>query len=175
MYGVTQTLYHKETKKLVRLDILKIDSIWAWDIGYNTRFVDKEGNVFLDDIKNYACIEDEFGRPYSNPPRKGQHVDESAGKYVNLTQGQRMRLRRKSAIEWERKILDKMAKEDYILCPFADGSMCPYMYNYFMKRRKAKPVWVSSSLYRAPMMFKYNNKVWIYQNNRLEAIKLNSL
>ena len=175
MYSVTQTLYHKETKKLARLNPLREDSIWAWDISDKTRFIDKEGNVFFDDINNYTCIEDEFGRPYSKLPGKGQCVDESADKYVNLTQGQRIRLRRKSAVGWERKILDKMAKEDFILCPFADGSMCSYMYNYFMKRRKAKPVWVSSSLYRAPMMFKYNNKVWIYQDGRLEAIKLNSL
>ena len=175
MYGATQTLYHKETKKLARLNPLNRDSAWAWDIGDKTRFIDKEGNVFFDHITNYTHIEDEFGRPYSKPLEKGQHVDESAEKYVSLTKGQRIQLCRKSAVEWERKILDKMAKEDYILSPFADGSMCPYMYQYFMKHRKAKPVWVSSSLYRSPMMFRYNNKVWIYQDHRLEAVKLNKL
>lgn len=82
MFVSGQTLRHKETDELVRLDPQPCDTMWAWSIGKKTAFIKKDGAKLIDDINNYTHVTDELGRPYSRQPEPGQFVDESAENHL---------------------------------------------------------------------------------------------
>lgn len=190
MYYATQTLRQKGKKVLVRLLTSKEEreSVFAWGIGKETPLIDKFGNTFFDDINNYTHIEDELGRAYSNPPKKGQFVDESAEKYL-VGKKELMKMRTKRLLAWEKEVLTRMTtdapkpycdvKNKYVLCPFSDGSYCHLAATFFLRRRNAKPLYkqynsIHKRFTNGPMIFEYRKQTWMYNYmmNHLTVIKL---
>jgi len=185
MYSRNQTLRHKVTNRLARLDESAQDkvSLWAWNIGERTAFVDEDGSQFTDDINNYTHIEDEFGRPYSNPPQTGEFVDESARKYL-VDDRTKAKMRRESLLKWERKILDRMEGKNLhqcdrpkksVLCPFADGSHCSLIEKFFLFRRGAKPLYrqfdsVTRKWKGHAPAFTYKGQLWMYDRHLSDLV-----
>lgn len=175
MYMSHQTLVHKVTKKIVRLNPAKSCSSFAWAIGHNTCLMGEDGKIFTDDINNYTHIEDEFGRPISGSYFKDK-PDLSLKEYVNLTDSQKKRLKLKSCKEWEARILKEMEESKSVRCPFADGDICPAIRDFFMKNRKAKVLFNYYDSYSKKMLpawwemiFTYKGQKWIY-NDRLSEL-----
>jgi len=164
-----QTLIHKKTKKLARLIPERTGSAWAWPVSKKTPFVDEAGNEFVDDINNYACIRDEFGKPYFKQPKEGQFIDESAKKYL-VSEEEFAEMRQKIMEECEKAVLSRMAgnikmhlsklnadgTKEYssfdcpkksVSNPFWIGGSAIYVFrDFFLKRRGAVPLyreWVS--------------------------------
>ena len=183
-----QTLVHKKTNKLARLNHDREASMWAWNIGKKTAFISENGKKFADDISNYTHIKDELGQPYAHPPKEGQFVDETAKKYL-ISKAELAKMRRKKLEELEADILDRMAgnvkmnsciirggvKRTYscdvpkkmVHCPFSD--VYPLFRDYFMKRRGAGPLYrswssISKRYVDGPMVFRHTDgQVWIYE------------
>jgi len=192
-----QTLVHKETNKLVRLDPGPDD--WDWNINKKTAFISEDGTKFADNISNYTHVRDELGRPYNHLPGKGQFVDESVKKYL-VDDKQLSKMRQKKLKEWEAEILDRMSgniktftyfddgkpkthssdsARKTVHCPFADGSFSSIFRDFFLRRRKAVPLYktwngIFKKYINGPMVFKHTDgKLWIYDPhmNNLAAIK----
>lgn len=195
-----QTLRHKKTSQLVRLDP-EPGEMW---IGEKTAFIARDGTIIIDDIKNYTHVEDELGRPYCKMPAEGQFVDESAEKYL-ISSRKMAKMRQKRLKEWEAKVLDRMSGNvktfTYICngkstistcdsprksvhCPFADGSeggagFSSLFRDFFLKRRGATPlykVWnsIRKEYTLGPMVFEHTDgQIWLYdeQISRLDVIK----
>jgi len=182
MYYNNQTLKHKKTNKLARL-VPHSKSTWAWDIGERTPFIGEDGKEFLGNICDYTHIEDELGRPYSKQPKEGQFIDESAKKYL-VNKYEKLKMRKKKLLEWEKKVLGVMKKGDTIikgqvrkrgsvLCPFADGSQSTLFRRFFLKRRKAIPLYkywnsIRKEYVNGPVSFTYKKEVWVYHSNLSE-------
>lgn len=124
MYYSTQTLVHKEKNTLARLANENENSTFHWGDNCNgTLFIDEFGNNFVDDINNYTNIEDEFGNPYANNPKKGEFVDISAKKYLvsedklKEMRGEGLRKIKIMAVELRDSIFSEMIKansENYV-------------------------------------------------------------
>lgn len=182
-----QTLKHKETNRLVRLDPTP-GQTWAWDISKKTAFIAENGTKFIDNINNYTHIEDELGRPYFNMPKEGQFVDESAKKYL-VSEEKMAKMRKKKLKEWEAKVLDRMAgnvkmftytcngkpktttcdsAKKSVHCPFADGSKSFLFRDFFLKHRKAIPLYkewnsIKKEYLDGPMIFRHTDgQMWMY-------------
>jgi len=195
-----QTLRHKKTNQLARLDP-EPGERWAWNIGKKTAFVAEDGTKFVDDINNYAHVEDELGRPYFKQPAKGQFVDESAKKYL-VSKKKLARMRQKRLEEWEAKILYRMDHDGpkpvveivgkikttryplhssdvggkYVQCPFADGGDSSLFRDFFLKRRGAVPLYEKWNSIRkeympGPMVFRHTDgQLWIYDRMMSELV-----
>ena len=187
-----QTLKHKYVNRLARLDPTPGET-WAWDISKKTAFIAEDGAKFIDDIDNYTHIEDELGRPYAKQPKEGQFVDESAKKYL-VSKEKMAEMRQKRLEEWEAEVLDRMENGSpgpyiktmsgvkvtcyprhssdiagkYISCPFADGSDSLLFKDFFLKRRKATPLYrkwnmIKKEYMDGPMVFRHTDgQLWIY-------------
>lgn len=191
-----QTLRHRKTNKLARLDPAP-NTRWAWDIGKMTAFIAEDGSEFVDDIKSWTHIEDELGRPYFNTPGKGQFVDESAKKYL-VSKKELAEMRRERLEQWEAKVLDRMAGNvkmfritvngkpkmhtcdsagKSVHCPFADRGKSFLFRDFFLKRRKAIPlykVWnsITKKYLDGPMIFRHTDEqLWIY-DERMSELKV---
>jgi hypothetical protein len=123
MYFTGQTLVHKEKRFLARL-ATKEDGTFAWNIlGNGTPFVLEDGTKITDKVSNYTHVEDEFGHPYAQCPKKGQFVDESAKKYlVSVAELKKMRQTslRKNLIK--AKELEILILKEMKICKEAKGS-----------------------------------------------------
>jgi hypothetical protein len=177
MYCSGQTLVHKKTKKLARFAVNKKEcSMFQWGLGENTVFVGEDGKSFVDDPENYTCVRDEFGRPISGIFSKSG-PDLSLKRYVDLTKKQRLELKSQSIIEWEKRVLNKMDKQNSVLCPFSDGSRCWEMQKIFLRRRGARPLFkqYDSCLKRFrnsnKSIFEYGRKTWMFDGSELVVIK----
>jgi hypothetical protein len=168
-----QTLVHKKTNKLVRLDPVP-GSAWAWHINKKTAFISEDGTKFLDDIKNYTNIVDELGQPYAHPPKEGQFVDESAKKYL-VSKAKLAKMKQKKLLELEADILDRMAGNVKMNSCIIEGGVrrtyscdypkkrvhCPFpgiystFRDYFMKRRGAQKSMLMVQWYFAILMVSY--------------------
>lgn len=187
-----QTLRHKHTNRLARLDPAPGET-WAWDIGKKTAFIAENGTKFIDDINNYTNVVDELGRPYAEQPLEGQFVDESAKKYL-VSKEKMAEIRQKRLEEWEAEVLNRMKNGSpgpyveiisgvkttcyprhssdvagrYINCPFADGSESSLFRDFFLKRRKAIPLYrewnsIRKEFMDGPMVFRHTDgQLWIY-------------
>lgn len=192
-----QTLRHKERNELARLDPTPGER-WAWDISKKTAFIAEDGSKFTDDIANWTHVEDELGRPYFNLPGEGQFVDESAKKYF-VSKEELSRMRQEKLEGWEAAVLDRMAgnvrtykvtvngkvethtsdsAKKLVHCPFADGSKSFLFHHYFLKRRKAVPlykVWNSfkKEYVDGPMIFRHTDgQLWIYEGHMAADLKV---
>ena len=190
-----QTLKHKKTNKLVRLG----------DVGKETIFIAEDGTKFVDSISNYTYVEDELGRPCGGCPAEGQFVDESLKKYL-VSKEELLAMREKKLKEWESYILARMSGKlikyhvkEYkggkwhshssdvagklVTCPFADGARSQLLEDFFLKRRKAVPLYrIWSSIRKeylpGPMVFRHTDgQLWIYNNimSELTVIEENSM
>lgn len=202
-----QTLRHKETNKLARLDPAPGET-WAWNVGEKTAFIAEDGAKFIDDISNYTHVEDELGRPYARQPPEGQFVDESAKKYL-VSKEKMAEMRQERLEEWEAEVLDRMENGSpgpytkiisgikttclprhssdiagkYIGCPFADGSESFLFRNFFLKRRKAVPlyrVWnsIKKEYVDGSIVFRHTDgQLWMhdYMTHSLEVIEEGSI
>ena len=202
-----QTLRHKHTNRLARLDPTPGET-WAWDISKKTAFIDENGTKFIDDISNYTHIEDELGRPYFNLPKEDQFVDEGARKYL-VSKEKMAKMRQKRLEEWEAEVLDRMENGSpgpyveiisgvkttcyprhssdvagkYVGCPFADGSDSFLFKDFFLKRRKAVPLYkewnsIKKEYMDGPMVFRHtDDQLWMYDRimHSLEVIEEGSI
>jgi hypothetical protein len=203
MYANGQTLVHKKTRKLARIAPELGGSQWAWSISKNTSLVAKDGTWFVGDIKDYECIKDELGRPYYKPPAEGQFVDESAERYL-VSKSKLAKMKKKRLEEWEAEILDRMAhggpgptvktieglkttsypKTAFdtagkrVHCPFTDGNRSTVFHDYFMKRRKAVPLYREWNYFRkeyqpGPMVFRHSDgQLWMYNRSTSELVTI---
>ena len=192
MLSTGQTLVHKKTKKLARLNPNREASMWAWNIGKKTAFISENGEKFTDDISNYTHIEDELGRPYAHPPKEGQFVDESAKTYL-VSKTKLAKMRQEKLKELEAGILDRMAGNIKMSSCTENGKLrtyscdspkkrvhCPFpgiyaiFYSYFMERRKAVPLYrswcsIKKKYIPGPMAFRHTDgQLWIYERQGLE-------
>lgn len=187
MVSTGQTLKHKTKNILVRIIPYKNDKI---------QFIDKEGNMFWDNLNNYTHIDDEFGRTYVRQPTNGQFVDESAEKYL-CSKRKMLEMRKYSLLRWEKRVFERMAgincktcdiPKKLVFCPFADGSMNHMARNFFLKRRKAIPLivtWSKNYKKGGKDGFKTNhttmcfchtdNKIWFDNNDMLQIIDIKAL
>lgn len=179
MLGIGQTLRHKVTNDLVRLDPQPGDGPWAWDVGKKTALISRDGTKFIDDINNYTNIVDELGRPYAKQPKPGQFVDESAEKYL-VSKAKMAKMRKKRLEEWEAELLYRMENGGpkpnssdiagrFINNPFADGGWSGLFEKFFLKRRNAKPLYryygsIKKKFVDGPFVFRYKGKQWIYRH-----------
>lgn len=200
-----QTMRHKETNKLARLDPVPGET-WAWDIGKKTAFVAKDGTKFIDDIGNYTHVEDELGRPYSRMPAEGQFVDESAEKYL-ISAKKLAEMRQKKLKEWEAEVLDRMENggpKPYteiiagvkttiyprhccdvagksVHCPFADGSDSLLFRKFFLANRGATSLYekwgsVLKKYVSGPMVFRHTDgQIWIYNEQLSELVVIKDI
>jgi hypothetical protein len=171
MYGANQVLKHKETGELAQI-VPNEGSAWAWNIGKETPFVDKDGNNFTDNIKDYGPIRDEFDRPVSGNFEK-------CDKY-SLTQKEMRQLQKKSLLAWEARVLKSMDNSLQVSNVFADGSRCDIFCKWFLKRRDAKPLFKQYHWYKkrftnsGMQIFTYKGRMWLYNHLRgdLTVIKM---
>jgi hypothetical protein len=203
-----QTLRHRKTGKLARLDPSP-NTTFAWNIGKETAFIAEDGTKFIDDSKDYTHIEDELGRPYANAPEQGQFVDESAKKYL-VSEKELLKMRQKRLEQWEAEVLHRMehggepdevrvdpdgtrhikhgkhscdVAGKMVLCPFSDGSRSLLFEKFFLKHRKAVPLFKKYEKFTkdgwrdGPMVFRHTDgQFWLYDShlNRLIVIRSNS-
>lgn len=187
-----QTLRHKETNVLARLDPIPGET-WAWEIGKKTAFITEDGTKFIGDINDYTNIKDELDRPYFRPPGEGQFIDESAKKYL-VSEEELAKMRQKRLEAWEVEVLDRMknggpepkvsiangiksttyhphSHDDAgkrVLSPFADGTHSQVFQDFFLERRKARPLyrdWYSfnKEFTDGPSVFRHTDgQIWMY-------------
>jgi len=176
MYSNGQTLVHKKTKKLARLAPNGVHN-WYNNSSGSTRFIDEKGYHFFDGLKNYTHVSDELGRPYTKQPAPNCFVDETAKKYL-VSAKVLAKMRKERLLTWEQSILERMetgsgscdvaGKE--VLCPFADGSYCVLIKEFFLKRRNAKPLYTkwhkfTKEMVDGPLYFKHTDgKYWLYDH-----------
>lgn len=175
MYYSNQTLRHKETNQLVALCPTNKDTVWKWNIGNKTLFVDKQGNKFVDDISNYIHIEDELGNPCSNDPKKGQFVDESLEKYL-VSKHKLLKMKKQTLNLYLNQILEKLTKEKSFMVNFS--STHNYVFKkYFLRYMHATPLYISyDKIYKKyrpsrEKVFIYNHKLWLYHDNYISRMK----
>jgi len=171
MYYAMQTLRHKENNELVRLVPTPYDTGWKWDwsLGANTLVVDELGNKLQIDINDYTCIKDEFGTARGDRPNKGQFVAECLKKYL-VSKFELMKMRKKSLLEHERNILDRMAginckgidiPTKQVLHPFKSR----LVHKFFLRRRKAIPLvktWRKAFGSAEKEGFHINHTTWVF-------------
>lgn len=193
MYANGQTLMSRDRKRLVR--IKPVSGAGIWDM--METFIDEEGKEFIDNIDHYTYVQDEFGRPYSGPVENGQYVDISAKKYL-VSEEELVQMRVQSLKDWEKVVLARMNGNAvkftgymvngkyktftcdepgmFVHCVFCDGSKCKVFQDYFLKNRKAKPLFkqynsIKKELIDGPMVFYYEGQLWLYDNDNLVVIK----
>jgi len=177
MWYSGQTLRNVDTNKLARLCPEK-DSTFAWNIGKGTAFIDENGKKFFDDSSKYTHISDEFGRAVSGQIKKGQFVDVSLKRYL-VSKKKLLDMKNLKCQEWEIKILKELDNKKYCHCPFADGSFCNEFQEWFLKKYGAISSYKAYDDFKKKhstdmcrqYLFKYNDKIWIY-NEMLHEISL---
>lgn len=182
MYMNGQTLKHKITNELVRLN--PSESTFAWSVDYLIR---EDGSTFKpDNFNDYGPVYDELGRPTSGSPGPGQFVDENLKKYL-VSDEELEKMKEERLISWESKILDRMdgitlsscdISNKQVHCPFADGSRCYTFQKFFLERRNAKPLYKQYSLYKnntdlidGPLVFLHKGQTWSYDDH-LSTLKV---
>ena len=193
MYSNGQTLMSRDRKRLVRLK--PVSGAGVWDM--METFIDEDGKEFIDNIDHYTYVQDEFGRPYSSYVENGQYVDISAKKYL-ISDEELLQMRAQSLKEWEKVVLARMDGNavkftgytvngkyktftcdepgTFVHCAFCDGSECTMFRDYFLKNRKAKPLFrkydsIKKELVNGPMIFYYEGQIWLYDKDNLVTIK----
>jgi len=177
MYYAHQTLIHKKTKKLARLNP-SAKTAFNWEIGTNTSFIDENGKEFADDINFYQPILDWFGRPIAGYDiKKGEFIDKSLLQYC-VSKKVREQKYKEALIEWYDWVLEELDKKDFINNPFADGSVCSVAYKYFKEQIKAKPLFTiignehSFQKTEGALIFKYKKSTYLLDFDRIVKIKL---
>jgi hypothetical protein len=142
MYYSKQTLYHKVTHKIVRLNPSEDNcSSWNWELGKNsgkTHLIDEDGNTFWDNINDYTNFEDFLGEPQPgnlhNSPNP--YVDITLKKFLVFGE-EREKLRKKELENICKDIFTKLDSHKYAQFVFKNSLV---VYLYFKEKVNAQPI-----------------------------------
>ena len=110
MYYSTQTLVHKETKQLARLDLIE-DGQWAYNIGKETPFINEQGEKFVDDISKYQPVYNEWDEVCAEKDMpKGVHLQTHFKKYVNMSDAAKTKLKNKYLRQFKKDAKNQVEK-----------------------------------------------------------------
>jgi hypothetical protein len=176
-----QTLRHKVTNKVARL-ATRDDGAFAWDIGKDTRFIDKDGKKFTDSSSNWTHIEDEFGQAACLYQREGEFIHPDMIKYTEMDETQKVLLRDKAYRKQEEVVLSTLFKDDYMHIPFPKRSGGRGLQTWFLARRNSMPLHRSKdSIYKKfntkycrQYIFWLNDKLYMF-DTQMTCIKLTDI
>lgn len=189
MYYSNQTLYHKETHKIVALNPSKNNcSQWNWEVGENsgkTHFIDENGVTFWDKLDNYIHFENfireaEPGFIDKNSPNP--YVDITLKKF--LVFGKERERKIKNELNKRcREILKKIDEDNFVFCPFKSSWN---LFKHFKNKVKSKPLFFQKTkitfypkkeiiLVNEPsyLTFSYKEKLYFLTMNEIYLIELN--
>lgn len=174
MYYAQQTLYHKVTHKIVALYPGKnADTQFHWE---GDSLIDEDGVVFRDDLNNYTNFVDFFGRPavYTKEKSTNPYVDITLKKYL-VSDEERRIMFEKEALEWYSSIIEKLDSKFFVRNPFADGSYCVTMRDYFVQKVCAIPFYTILSkefkYKRPPYSFYRNYKTFLIEEDSIFEVE----
>jgi len=172
VYGYEQTLRLKGTDRLFRLvgnipvDIREFAGTVEYPFIYapDTTFVISENGVYYDCYKlsEFTHLEDEFGRPISSPPRKGEYVSEICKKYVKYSSSELQKMRERGLNSKIRDIFRELRECGNVRFPFSDGGTNVVLRKYFIDKVKARPLFKFTTQHTDKSNYKGHGSNYMY-------------